>query len=356
MLASRFLAAALLIGGLTFASEAAAEDVAAAKALFSEGLELMQAGNFEKGCPALRESYRLDPRIGTLFTLAECEAKWGRIATAVAHYSNFLTQVAAMPQGQRIKQKEREKIAQDKKDELSPQVPELTLKLPADAPQGTVVKRNGVTLAAPSMGVALPVDPGEHVITTQAPGGEVTETKVTIEKGKQVTVDLVVAPPEPGAETPGGGGVGAGSGSAGGPSGGTPAESGSGQRIAAFIVGGVGVAGLAVGGIMGGLALAKRGELDKQGCFDDGLCARGPGVQDTIDQARLFGWVSTVGFGVGAVGLGVATVLLLTGPSAPDSTGRAAPPARQARPATWMKAGVIAAGPQGAMFGVQGGF
>lgn len=360
MLASRFLAAALLVGGLTFAAEAAAEDVAAAKALFSEGLELMQAGNFEKGCPALRESYRLDPRIGTLFTLAECEAKWGRIATAVAHYSNFLTQVAAMPQGQRIKQKEREKIAQDKKDELSPQVPELTLTLPDDAPQGTVVKRNGVTLAAPSLGVALPVDPGEQVITTQAPGGDITEKKVTIEKGQRMTVKLVVSPPEPGSEGPEGGGAGvgagSGSGSGSGPGGGAPVDSGSGQRIAAFIVGGVGVAGLAVGGIMGGLTLAKRGELDKAGCFDDDVCNSGQTVQEDLDQAKLFGWVSTVGFGVGVAGLGVATVLLLTAPSAPETTGRAAPPGRRTRDRRWMTAGVLEAGPAGAVLGVRGGW
>lgn len=354
MLASRFLAAALLAGGLTFVRGAAAEDVAAAKALFSEGLEHMQAGNYEKGCPALRESYRLDPRIGTLFTLAECEARWGRIATAVAHYSNFLTQVAAMPQGQRIKQREREKIAREKKDELSPQVPELTLKLPADVPQGTVVKRNGVTLAAPSLGVALPVDPGEHVITTQAPGGEVTETKISIEEGQTLTVDLVVAPPPPGVEVPAGGGAGAGAGSGSGTDvgGGAPVDSGSGQRIAAFIVGGVGVAGLAVGGIMGGLALAKRGKLADQGCFDQETCNPGGTAADDLEQGKLFGWVSTVGFGVGVAGLGVATVLLLTAPSAPETTGRAAPPRR----GRWMTAGVLEAGPAGALLGVRGGW
>ncbi|AKT36549.1 uncharacterized protein CMC5_006670 [Chondromyces crocatus] len=341
-----------------FASPALAEDVAAAKALFTEGLEQMQAGLYEKGCPALRESYRLDPRIGTLFTLAECEAKWGRIATAVAHYSNYLNQVAAMPAGQRLKQQAREKVAKQQKDALSPQVPELTLTLPSTAPEGTVVKRNGVIMAAPSLGVALPVDPGEHVIETQAPGGEVTEKKISIERGKQMTVDLEVAEPmtqpEPGA-TQGAEGQGA---SKGGLSGGTEPSTprGQGQRIAGYVVGGVGVAALTVGGIMGGLALSKRGTLSSDfRCFNNPENRCENGAQDTLDQAKAFGWISTVGFGVGLLGLGVGTVLILTAPSSDDarkSSGKAEPTSNS----KWMKAGVLSAGPSGALFGVQGGF
>lgn len=361
MLASRCFAAACLAASLTLAPVALAEDVAAAKALFQEGLDHMQAGAFDKGCPALRESYRLDPRIGTLFTLAECEAKWGRIATAVAHYSNFLTQVAAMPSGQRIKQREREKVAREKRDELTPQVPELTLVLPKEAPANTVVTRDGERLRTPSLGVALPIDPGEHVVTTQVPGGgKLVEKKFEIEKGEKKTVTLEFVLPEKGADTGGGAGSGDGSGGQTGGTGGPGADGGggeqgtSGRRLTAYILGGVGIAGLAAGGVFGGLTLMKKGELES-----DNACKFGDAIQCTGDgrtgltEAKTFGWISTAGFGVGVASLGVATVLLLTEPKA-TTTGAAGPRSARGFDGRRVHAGVLAAGRDGAMFGLQG--
>jgi|GEM_PF-621523 len=364
MFASRCFAAALIAASLTLAPVALAEDVAAAKALFQEGLEHMQAGAFEKGCPALRESYRLDARIGTLFTLAECEAKWGRVATALAHYSNFLTQVEAMPSGQRLKQSEREKIAREQRDKLTPQVPELTLVLPKDAPANTVVKRGNDVLRRPSLGVALPTDPGEYVLTTQVPGGKLVEKKLKLAKGEKKTVTLEVALPEPGAEVGAGAGAGNGSGQPGGsgggpgPDGATAEEAGSGRRMAAYIVGGVGIAGLAAGGVFGGLTLARKNALQDEfgkpggGCDFETALKCDSEAYGKLDDAKTLGWISTAGFGVGVAALGVAAVLLLTEPSEATKVGSA----QQARPAPrrWMRAGVLAAGQDGAVFGVQG--
>jgi len=53
------------------------QDSAASEALFNKGVGDMEAGNYQSACPALAESNRLDPRAGTLFALAECEAKIG---------------------------------------------------------------------------------------------------------------------------------------------------------------------------------------------------------------------------------------------------------------------------------------
>jgi len=360
MFASRCFAAALIAASLTLAPVALAEDVAAAKALFQEGLEHMQAGAFEKGCPALRESYRLDARIGTLFTLAECEAKWGRVATALAHYSNFLTQVEAMPSGQRLKQSEREKIAREQRDKLTPQVPELTLVLPKDAPANTVVKRGNDVLRRPSLGVALPTDPGEYVLTTQVPGGKLVEKKLKLAKGEKKTVTLEVALPEPGAEVGAGAGAGNGSGQPGGsgggpgPDGATPEEGGGGRRVAAYIAGGVGIAGLAAGGILGGLTLAKKNELaSKEGCSFATKTCTDTAVLNELNEARTLGWISTAGFGVGIVGLGVGAVLLLTEPSS-KREGDAATVGAKRRSLPRVSATVLAAGPEGTVLGLQG--
>lgn len=356
MASPRSLAAALITATLTLASAAQAEDVAAAKAMFNVGLEHFQNGNYDKACPALRESYRLDPRIGTLFTLAECEARAGKIATAVAHYQNFLAQVAALPSGQRIKQEEREMIAKEQVDLLTPQVPALTLVLPPNAPPSTVVKRDGVQLREPTLGVALPTDPGPHIVTTYVPGGRVLEQRFTLKKGEQKRVTLEVAPssgmsasqgppdadalvdtdapqplapvdPPPPAEDQAD----------------TPADEGPNlRRIAAYAAGGVGVAGLILGGVTGGLAMAKKGEA---GDCPDFHCQTAEQA-DAGNAARSMAWVSTVGFGVGIAGVGAAVVLLLTEPEKPA--------AEAARVRPGVRPGVLGASHEGALVGIEG--
>lgn len=76
----------------------------------------------------------------------------------------------------------------------------------------------------------------------------------------------------------------------------------------AYVALGVGGAGLVVGGITGFLALGEKSDLD--GCVGD----RCPSSErDTLDSAKSMATVSTVGFAVGFVGVGVGVVLLLTG-------------------------------------------
>lgn len=334
------LAIASFLGALALAAPAAAEDVAAAEALFNRGLADMKEARFETGCPALSESYRLDPRLGTLFTLAECEAKRGRIATAVTRYGDYLALFSRLPREAQAKQKGREKIAAEKKALLAPAVPELTLALPPDAPRGTVVKRDDAVLADAALGIALPIDPGEHLVTTQAPGGQVTELRITVAQGekKQLTLQVKAAPlPEnrpPVAPAP----VAS-----------APSTGSSGQRIGAYVVGGVGVAGLILGGVTGGLAIGQKAKVDQRCvnlvCDHEGKLA--------VDSGRTFALVSSIGVGVGAAGLGAAVILFLTAPSPARQAGRRALPPGGA-PARRVNVGVWAAGNEGTAVGVQG--
>jgi hypothetical protein len=339
MRVSRCSTAASLMAALVLAAPAAAQDdVAAAKALFDDGLRKMQANNYERGCPALRESYRLDPRPGTLFTLAECEAKRGKTATAVAHYGNYMKIYEGLPEGAQLKQGDRYKIAAEQKMMLLPYVPELKLILPPDAPPGTVVKRDNLVLRDASLGVALPVDPGTYVITTQAPGGPVTEQRIIIASSDRNEVILKVAPPSKQGT---------------GPQHPPPAtvEPGSnGRRTAAFVIGGLGLAGLAVGGVMGGLTLAKKGELDDYNCnHDTQQCD--PGGAEVAGSAQTLGLVSTIGFAAGFAAVGVSAVLLLTAPSQPSNQGTTT---RKTQSGSWVSAGIVFAGPTGVAAGVRG--
>src|SRR4051794_38462267 len=82
----------------------------AAEALFERGFSEMKANRLDVACPAFAESYRLDPRPGTLFARAECEAKWGKPASASARFADYLAAARQLPTAQQGKHRERMQI------------------------------------------------------------------------------------------------------------------------------------------------------------------------------------------------------------------------------------------------------
>jgi hypothetical protein len=350
---SRCLCVLSFLGPLAVASSAVAQDIAAADALFNRGVTEMKAENYKKGCPLIAESLRVDPQPGTLFTLSQCEVKWGRIATAVVRLDEYLQLYDRLTPDQKAQQVSRLKVAKEQREKLALEVPELTLSLPPGAPAGTVVRRDDAVVASAALGLGLPVDPGEHVVSTLAPGGALWEQRFTIAGGekKPLVLEVKTAPPveaRPAVVTPVA----------------TPeppkqalppVEAGAGpskRRVAAYVIGGVGIAGLAVGGVMGGLALGKKSIIDASCgvgknpkdptdelfCKPDGLTA--------VDAVKPLGLGSTIGFAVGLAGVGTAIVMILTEPKkATPVTGARTP---------WISASVLSAGPGGALVGAHG--
>ncbi|WP_441292422.1 hypothetical protein ACSRUE_20370 [Sorangium sp. KYC3313] len=340
------------LGVLSLSAPAAAQDIAAAEALFERGLADMQAGRYETGCKALAESERIDPQPGTLFTLASCEAQWGRIATAVARFKDYLSRFDRMTPAEQARQGERPKLARQERDRLSPRIPRLALSLPPGAPAGTVVQRDGSVLGEAALGVALPVDPGDHRVSIQAPGEPVREQHVTIAAGetKELTLALKDAPaarapaPHPASPTPAIVPAPA-------PAPPDAPEAPAGHRTALYLAGGLGAAGLALGGITGALVLGKKATIDDH--CGRGIQAADPKACDTTgrdagDSANTLATVSTIGFAVGLAGAGTALVLYLTEPKTAARAASASP--------RWISAGVLEAGPEGAVFGARGRF
>src|SRR5689334_1948856 len=85
-----FLAAAAALGLLATTGHALAQDrdPAAAEALFREGKQLMADGAFERACPKLAESYRLDPATGALLATALCYERANKLASAWVAYTD----------------------------------------------------------------------------------------------------------------------------------------------------------------------------------------------------------------------------------------------------------------------------
>src|SRR5579863_3974131 len=96
---------------LTISRITPAQDVAPAEEFYRKGVADYRVGKYDVACQEIRASYRLDPLPGVLFTLATCEARLGRIATAAAHYEDFLQLVSTLPADQQAMQAERRQVA-----------------------------------------------------------------------------------------------------------------------------------------------------------------------------------------------------------------------------------------------------
>jgi len=113
------------------------------------------------------------------------------------------------------------------------------------------------------------------------------------------------------------------------------------RKVVAYVLGGVGIAALAVGGTYGVAAITNR--RDSDAACPQNQCSQA-GV-DLNNQAKTAARIADIGIGVGLVGVAVATYLLLR-PAQPDSA-----PATASAPGMRLAAGV---GPHHAAVALRG--
>jgi len=297
-------------GALLFLTRvAAADENGPAQTTYEQGVEAFRAGDFPTACRLLADSYRLEPLPGVLFTWATCELRAEHLASAAAHYADFLNAVAALPPAERAAQEERRRSAQHERARILPELPYLTVVVSASVQHSSSVLRDGVPLLPSSQGLEVPVDPGEHVIVFVGPDGARTEQRIVLAKGEHKTVVLGFANAREAAR-------------AAAPS--TPAPvSARGTSSWVYVTGGVGVAGILTGSIAGLIALRDKSVVSGN-C--DGLACNGRG-KDAADAASTEAMVSTVGFGVGLAGLVSSVIIYLTDTQQAE--------ARAMRPKSW---------------------
>jgi hypothetical protein len=282
---------------------------AAAEALFVEAKKLAAEGRYAEACPKFAESNRLDRAAGTLIHLGDCQEKNRQTASAWATFKE------AASAAQALGRKDWEKLATTRAAALEARLSRITITCEAVADRSVVVTRNGMVVAPASFGVAIPVDAGEHVVEATMPGKKPFKAVANIDKdGENVTIAIpsfseAEAPdatlpssrsssPVPTPREEAGGAVG------------RSTSSPPSQRTLGLVVGGVGVAGIAVGAVTGLLAMSKSGEA-KDACPNDGPCASRAAV-DASESASSMGLVSTVGFLAGGALLAGGAVLFFT--------------------------------------------
>jgi len=295
-------------------------DEAAAESLFQAGKALLEQRNYTEACPKLAESYRLDPGTGTLLALALCHEGEGRLASAWGEFADVLAR------SRREGRPEREALARQHKAALESRLPMLTISVAAGADQapGFEIKRDGVAVGQGSWATPVPVDPGHHHVEAAAPGCKTFA--VTVSLLGDASREAVVVPPlecAPAGEA-------------------APAGAAAGfwspLRYAALAVGGLGVAGVAVGSAFGLQAIALNND-SKANCNAQSQCSQ-PGFS-TRHDAQSAGNVSTVGFVAGGALLAAGTTLFVLGRRAPAS-GAAL------RTVPWVSAREVGLGVQGA--------
>ncbi len=299
--------AACCIFLLPVAARAQKRDPAGATELFERGRAAIKQQDFATACSDFGESQRLDPKVGTLLNLADCEEHLGRLVSARAHWQEAVDMARSVGDA-------REAFAQKRLVALDPRVAKLTVRLAPSAPSSTVVRRDDVALGPASLGVELPVDPGDHLVVASAPGcqdatsttrlseGQVAQIVVTLDCATQaapVTSPASKTSPAPKEEAPP-----------------PPPSTWSTQKTLAVAALGVGVAGVAVGSVFG--LMAKTALHDSNlsstttGCDATNACgAQGLGSRD---DAKRDATISTIAFAVGAAGLVGGAVLWLTAP------------------------------------------
>jgi hypothetical protein len=313
----RFFGGILLAGVLCapLGARAQGRDPAGAEVLYRAGRDAAKKGDWVTACAKLAESQRLDPAPGTLLNLADCEEHRGQLATAWQH---FLQAQGMMP-----KNDARVAFTQKRANALEKRVPRLVVRLAQGAPPATRVVRDDQELLAASLGMALPVDPGDHVIVTTLDGHAEGRTYVTLGEGETRDVTVAAgaanAPPAPAPTTPQVAPTPA-------PA---PAPPSSEAHYATIerttdrrpVLGwlgvGLGAVALGTGAVTGVLAL-QRASTVKDRCGPQYATCDNDAV-DAAQQGKTFTLLSTVGFAAGAALTAAGLYFLLT--PAPGKSG-----------------------------------
>ena len=303
---------------------AGAPEIVAARELFRQGTEDVDAGRYAQGLEKFRRVAAVRETANVRFNIARCEESLGKTGAALADFETAEREAnadASAKGGDAIA-----KLAHDRADALRPRVPRLGVVAPTPAPPGLAVTLDGSKLALTTLGVPLPVDPGPHVIDATAPDRRPFHADVTLMESESKTVSITMAPGNP-APAPGLSRAPLIDTTA-------PASPSSSSRRAWGIVALAAGGALAAGSVV--FLLIHDGKVSSvKGDCPDGRCpiAREPDVTSLQSSAHTTEALS-VGFAAGAVVAGaLGAYLVLSAPSAQTAPSAMIAPGAAGAPA-----------------------
>lgn len=313
------LISALLLAGFpntSYAADAAIRE--AARDLGYEGVEAFQSGDYQTATERLERAFQVLQLPSLALWSARALEKNGKLLEASERYLEA-TRLSTEGAGEEQVQLDAQAAAEEERDALRERIPKVFIEV-----RGAPAEEVQVTIGESAVPAALydagrPSNPGEMEVVGTWDGRTVSET-VTLEEGDRKTVTLTftaVAAPgtataEPGAfdqpekQTSSAPEVGAAS-----PKDGGPQKSGSSwQKPVGWIGIGVGVAGMAFGGVTGFIAMQRNQDLDEN--CPDRVC--GPDQETERWQYNNLRVMSSAGLIGGGVLAAAGVTLLLTAP------------------------------------------
>jgi hypothetical protein len=287
---------AAFLAVLVSATSARAQDALDPDKLFAEAMTLVAEERYAEAIPRLEEAQRIDPGIGTQFNLAICYAKTGRLALA---WHNFRqVEVLAGAAGK----KERADAARAHLEALRPRVAHVLLRV-AD-PTAVTVRVDGAVVPTEEL-TFVPLDPGEHKIEVAAAVRKPFEETVSVarEGEEHEVVVPSLAPLETRTEIR------------------TVTEETNTRRTLGYVLGAVGLAGVATATVTGILILSDKSTADdrcKPDCVTASGAVDGKGA-DAVQRGRTLLPINVVAWVVAAAGIGAGGFFLLTAPKPPKA-------------------------------------
>jgi hypothetical protein len=264
-----------------------------------------RAGDAVPSCaeslPKMIATNKNDPSVSGLMVLAACYESLGKTASASAqlHDAEILS---AQKNDSRIREI-RGRIAL-----LDSRVPKITVAVGGDADiGGLAIKMDGEALPRERWGQTIPIDQGQHVFEMSAPERKSRVEKVKVAAGDQPTVrvrplDLDAPPPPVAAKV--------------------ETHASPTYRTLALVLGGAGVAGIAVGAVFGVMAIGKHSDVTSR-CAGFPTCpeADRAALDDLNTSAQRNGTISTIGFAAGGALLAGGALIFFAAPQVPDRSG-----------------------------------
>ena len=297
----------LVVTSLAQAQPSAAQKETA-RSLMAEARELRERGDLQA---ALTRFSAADSLMGvptTGFEMAATQADLGKLVEA----RETLRRVLALPQSPDDPEpfQEARSKARALDQRLQGRIGALHFVVTGvGASESLAVTVDAETIPVAALGLPFRVNPGRHVVIARAGGREV-KSEIDALESRTVKVELALAaarsadvPPVQLEEAPASAPQPAAQPSR------EPAAPAAPSKVpvVTYVAGGIGIVGIVVGGITGMMAVSHKNAAARD-CVD-GKCP--PSTWDDLDSARSLAAISTVGFVVGAVGLGVGTSFLL---------------------------------------------
>jgi len=244
---------------------------------FSSGVELYDEGKFDQAAISFARAYELKPSYKLLYNIAQTENQLGHYTEALEAYRKYLEDGG-------------DKIDEERRTQIEGEVERLltlvgTIAVTGDSDGASIFIDNRAVGNTPLPGPVM-VDVGEHEVLVKQDGREVHREVVKVAGGEEVPVEWITpTEKEEPAEAP--------------------------RRLWTWVSLGVaGAAGIA-GGVIGGVALSSKNDIEDNYCFDNHCLENQRDERDRVENLAL---TADILYGVAGAAAAAAIVLFFVEP------------------------------------------